>query len=145
MAMGNMPPSAMKEFLMRQKVVLIIDDDKEFIEELQDALLSSGIVAVVVDEGYDTVSAARKIQPDAILIDYRLRKGDGLAVARKLRAAPDTARIPIVLMSGYFGRSDTLRPAYTTCVDACLSKPFNQRDVVMTIGTVLTSRGHLNK
>ncbi|MFA5138260.1 MAG: response regulator [Elusimicrobiota bacterium] len=128
--------------LQGQTVVLLVDDDGPFLDELQDALSSSGYVAVTVQDASIALEAAQEIQPDVILVDYRLRKADGLSIARGLRHEARTADIPTILMSGYITDGVLETDPRSKTVNAFLQKPFTQKDAVVMIETVLTRKRH---
>jgi len=123
-----------------RKVVLLVDDDSDFLAELQEALALSGYVPVPVSGGYDAVRLARRIKPDVILLDLKLGAESGLEVAARIRKQHGTSRIPVIMMSGYFSeaaRAHALRPSN---INVYLNKPFSQRDVVRGIQLALDTR-----
>ncbi|MDD2772422.1 MAG: response regulator [Elusimicrobiales bacterium] len=128
--------------LFGRNVVLVADDDREFAEELQEALAGSGYIPVIVGEE-EIMSAAREITPDLILLDVKLGKADGRAIAAKIRANPRLSDIPVILMSGYFGGAG--RRLETGPATIRLGKPFSQKDVVTAINGMLADRNEQAK
>ncbi|OGS50057.1 MAG: hypothetical protein A3J79_04595 [Elusimicrobia bacterium RIFOXYB2_FULL_62_6] len=127
---------------LKRKIVMLVDDDREFLAELQEALALSGFVPVPLTSGARAPAMARRVKPDAILLDLKLGDGDGFAVADRIRKCPRTARIPIIMMSGYFGDPGARRAPQPSDIDIYLSKPFSQKDVVRGIQTVLEGKKH---
>ncbi len=100
--------------------VLVIDDDPFTVDVVTFALEDEGY-AVVSGVGAAGLELARQAHPDVILLDVMMPGMDGLEVGKHLRASPETAAIPIVLMSTQdrMGSSGVL-PA----PEARLPKPF---------------------
>lgn len=124
----------------KRKIVMLVDDDEEFLCELEEALALSGFVPVPLTDGAEAPGLARRVRPDAILLDLKLGGEDGYTVAGRLRRQRATARIPIILMSGYFGDPAQRRALPPSNINIYLSKPFNQKDVVKGIQTVLAGK-----
>ncbi|MGH8518830.1 MAG: response regulator, partial [Panacagrimonas sp.] len=65
----------------------------------------------------------RRAPFDALLLDTRLREGNGLDALKQLRAADDTARaLPVIVMTGH-GREEIIREAIGAGANACLTRP----------------------
>jgi len=120
-----------------RKIVLLVDDDREFISELEESLALSGYIPVTAGDGRGALKTAREIRPDVILLDLRLGSENGFAVAGRLRKDPATARIPVIMMSAYFGEMAGRGRGLPPAVDAYLNKPLTQKDIVRGIQGVL--------
>jgi DNA-binding response OmpR family regulator/DNA-binding CsgD family transcriptional regulator len=81
-------------------VVLIVDDVPENLALLHDALDESGYAVLVATSGQVALRRAAQALPDIILLDAVMPGLDGFEVARRLKADPATASIPIVFMTG---------------------------------------------
>ncbi|HAF96326.1 MAG: hypothetical protein A2X34_04655 [Elusimicrobia bacterium GWC2_51_8] len=123
-----------------RKVALLVDDDNEFISELQESLALSGYIPVAASNGREALKAAREIRPDVILLDLKLGTENGFRIADKIRKDPATERIPIIMMSGHFNELDHSKLLAPSAVNIYLNKPFSQKDVVLSIQTVLTDQ-----
>ena len=80
--------------------VLIVDDEAIVSRMLNEVLLDSGfeVVGQAVD-GIEGVELARSLEPDAILLDIRMPKLDGLAAGRQIRETDSDVRL--VFFSAY--------------------------------------------
>jgi DNA-binding response OmpR family regulator len=79
--------------------VLLIDDDVTFCEIYQATLERDGYRVATAGDGEAGVELAVRLRPSVIVLDIVLPRRDGFAVQHELRARPETAAIPVVLMS----------------------------------------------
>ena len=103
--------------------ILVVEDDPGVAELVEVVLMGEGYTVALARDGAEGLQLARDWQPDLILLDLSLPKLDGSAVVRLLKAEPETAEIPIVLMSAartIRAQTDQLHEA-----DAALAKPFD--------------------
>jgi CheY-like chemotaxis protein len=118
---------------MAVKKILIVDDDREFAEELKELLFLSGYEAVVINDSKEAFDAAFTLKPDIILLDIKMDGMDGFQVLEKLKQFPETARIPVIAMTGYFTKEEHVRLISVCGMDVCLKKPFNALDLIARI------------
>ena len=81
-------------------VVLIVDDVPDNLSVLHDALDESGYTVLVATHGEAALQRAAQVLPDIILLDAMMPGMDGFEVAKRLKASPQTAHIPIIFMTG---------------------------------------------
>jgi two-component system, OmpR family, alkaline phosphatase synthesis response regulator PhoP len=79
--------------------ILIVDDERDFVELVQFRLAGLGCEFIVANDGVQALSQARQFKPDLILLDILLPDLDGLSVCEILRRQPATRKIPIIFMS----------------------------------------------
>ena len=80
--------------------VLIVDDVPDNLSVLHDALDEAGYTVLVATDGESALQRAAQAQPDIVLLDAVMPGLDGFEVARRLKANPETAPIPIIFMTG---------------------------------------------
>jgi DNA-binding response OmpR family regulator/DNA-binding CsgD family transcriptional regulator len=97
-----MPQPALDKTLNRANsdVVLIVDDVPDNLAVLHDALDESGYTVLVATHGEAALARAVQVLPDIVLLDAMMPGMDGFEVARRLKANPKTAHIPIIFMTG---------------------------------------------
>lgn len=122
---------------MSGKKVLIVDDDKEFLEELREVLGNTGYDVTIVVDGIAATKAARIVKPDVILLDLRMKGMSGFEVADRLKGFSDTADIPIIAMTGFYTLKEHAWLMNFSGIKRCLRKPFNPLDVIAEIENVL--------
>lgn len=82
------------------KTVLVVDDEPDFLELLSWALQNRGYNVENAADGVEAVSKALSISPDLIILDLMLPELDGTAVCEILRQTPQTASIPVIMLTG---------------------------------------------
>jgi two-component system cell cycle response regulator DivK len=91
----------MSEPAMTQRTILLIEDNAQNRYLATFLLEQHGYRVVSTIDGRAGIEAARKFQPDLILLDIQLPTMDGYAVAQALRNSETTAKIPIVAVTSY--------------------------------------------
>src|SRR4051812_49117878 len=87
---------------------------------------------VIADDGVAGLAAARSENPDCILLDVMMPKKDGLTVAAELKADPDTANIPVILLSAKAQAGD-LGAGMATGADEYITKPFDPLELLEVV------------
>jgi DNA-binding response OmpR family regulator len=119
--------------------ILIVEDDPDVAAGLIDLLQACGYDPTHVNDGALAVPAARAAAYDLIILDVQLPHRSGLEICRGLRSDPTLSRIPVIFLSAY--GDDLHRVAgLETGADDYVVKPFNAREVVLRIESVLRRR-----
>jgi len=117
-------------------VVLIVDDVPDNLSVLHDALDESGYTVLVATSGAAALQRAAQAVPDIILLDAMMPGMDGFEVARRLKAAPQTAHIPIVFMTGLTETEYLVAALESGGVDY-VTKPIKPKEVLARMGVHL--------
>jgi DNA-binding response OmpR family regulator len=98
--MGDGPRRTSSGTRAKRPVLLVADDDLDFLPLLLEFLVDEGFDVVPATTGKAALSLARAAaRPDAIILDLTLPDVDGMDVARELRADERTRNIPIILLT----------------------------------------------
>ena len=116
--------------------ILIIEDDPEAAHILELSLKREGFKLSVAMDGTQGVSAIQSSRPDLILLDLMMPDIDGFEVTRRTRANPDTAGIPIIVVSARTQEADKLM-AKQVGANGYLTKPYRRTDLLAAIRTCL--------
>jgi CheY-like chemotaxis protein len=81
------------------KKILIVDDDPTLAELVAEFCREAGFEAHALTDSRRAVETARGWRPDLITLDLEMPGLDGIEVLRALQADPDTARIPVIIVS----------------------------------------------
>lgn len=79
--------------------ILVVDDEALLRAMLQDALEEAGYAVVVAENGRDGIASAKAERPDCILLDVMMPGLDGYETCAAIKADPDLAAIPVLLIS----------------------------------------------
>lgn len=121
---------------MSNNKVMIVDDDREFLEELGETLAQSGYDMIAARDPHSVLAIASEKKPRVILLDLKMPGKNGFQLAYELRNSPELQQIPIIVMTGFF--KDGYQPLMDICgIKRCLKKPFNPLDVIAQIEAVL--------
>jgi DNA-binding response OmpR family regulator/DNA-binding CsgD family transcriptional regulator len=127
---------ALPELAPADTVVLVVDDVPDNVAVLHDALDESGYTVLVATHGEGALQRAAQAQPDIVLLDAVMPGMDGFEVARRLKAEPSTAGIPIIFMTGLSETEHVVAAFNAGGVDYVI-KPVRTREVMARIATHL--------
>ena len=82
-----------------RSLVLIVDDDRNSNELISVVLREDGYSTASLYKGKDVLEVAKKLKPDVITLDIFLPDTNGWQVLRQLKNDPDTAQIPVLIVS----------------------------------------------
>ena len=117
--------------------ILIVDDERDFVELVQFRLAALGCEFIVANDGVQALSQARQFKPDLILLDILLPDLDGLSVCEILRRQPSTKKIPIIFMSALSG--DITKRTVSMHADDFFTKPLDMPRLQRRIADLLHS------
>ncbi len=110
-------------------LVLIVDDVPDNLAVLHDALDESGYTVLVATRGEAALQRAAQALPDIVLLDAMMPGMDGFEVARRLKANPATAHIPIIFMTGLTETEHLVAALEAGGVDY-VTKPIKPKEVL---------------
>jgi CheY-like chemotaxis protein len=105
-------------------IVIVIDDDANFVEFIASIIEGEDCRAIVATDGLSGLILARECSPALILCDLSMPGISGEDVLQTLQADPAMADVPRVLMSGFGCPDLRLIPA-----DAFIAKPINTQSL----------------
>src|SRR5258706_12658817 len=86
---------------------IVIADDEQFIAlAYQDGLTRAGYQVFVANNGVQTLEQVKAHNPDLVLLDLIMPKKDGFAVLKEMKAAPEMANIPVLILSNLSQATD---------------------------------------
>lgn len=118
---------------MREKQLLIIEDEKPIAEILSYGFKKEGFTVRTAHTGADGLEAAKNIRPDIVLLDWMLPDLSGVDVCRMLT---ERYNIPIVMLTARSSIDDKLY-GLETGADDYITKPFDLREVIARVKTIL--------
>ena len=79
--------------------ILVVEDEEILLTALQEELRQGGYTVEGAVDGEDGLVKIKAFKPDLVLLDLVMPKMDGMAVLRKLKESPDTAELPVVILT----------------------------------------------
>jgi CheY-like chemotaxis protein len=104
--------------------VLVVDDNIKVRIDLRGALHSAGFLVTACDSRVGALKALKSRSFDLVILDVLLQDGTGLELLRILRDAPETADIPVILLSSDTALKERAR-VLGLSVEEVLPKPLN--------------------
>ncbi|MFH1060236.1 MAG: response regulator [Pseudomonadota bacterium] len=100
--------------------VLLVDDEREFVQTLSERLLMREIGSAVVYDGHEALSLVAEDEPEVVVLDLKMPGIDGIEVLRRLKR--DHPDVEVIILTGHGSAKDR-----QTCLDlgafAYLEKP----------------------
>ena len=120
----------------RKGLILVVDDLPESLVLISQILASAGHDVRLADSGELALASAKAIHPELILLDIVMPGMDGIEVCRRLKAAPETQDIPVVLMSARAEVRQRVEGWNVGAVDF-VTKPFEEQELLARVRTRL--------
>ena len=117
--------------------VLIVEDGDDIAAMLDLHLTADGFVPIRARGGGEAIACLRRRPPRIVLLDLDLPDGDGIDVARAIRAA---STVPVVMLTARDSECDTII-GLEAGADDYITKPFSPREALARINAVLRRVG----
>lgn len=104
--------------------ILVVDDVEVNVRLLEAKLSSEYFTVVTASSGEAALRVVRNEHPDIVLLDVMMPEMDGFEVCRRLKADPQTADIPVMMVTALSETSDRVR-GLQVGADDFLTKPVN--------------------
>jgi len=117
--------------------VLLVDDNATIAGMLGRAVHSPVAEVTILTDAADALLHVVDDAPDLVVADFRMAGMDGRQLVQKLKARPQTARIPVVLLASKADISEKLRGSLQDAVEDFIEKPFFLRDASSRIKRIV--------
>lgn len=118
------------------KTILIIDDSRLIREMLKDTLETAGYRLIEAENGREGIAQACRHRPDLIIIDVVMPQMDGIDTSRILTRTPETAGIPIIILTVRASTADIKAGLEAGAVDY-ITKPFNDMELLARVNSAV--------
>jgi DNA-binding response OmpR family regulator len=112
--------------------ILLVEDEANIVEALGFILSRDGWEVRGHGNGNSALDEIERLKPDIVVLDVMLPGRSGLDILRDLRGAPDTAELPVLMLTAK-GQSRDRDLAMSLGADAFLTKPFSNAELVATV------------
>ncbi|HWS48107.1 MAG TPA: response regulator [Acidimicrobiia bacterium] len=108
--------------------VLFADDDPGMRAIVMINLEAEGFEVTVVEDGDRALQEVERLRPDLIVLDVMMPGQDGFTVLQALKARPETATIPVVLLTAKATDAD-IWEGWRSGADYYMTKPFKPEEL----------------
>lgn len=123
-----------------KKLILIVDDEPMIRLLLNQLLQLDGYSVEEAQNGSDAIDKAKALKPDIIVIDYMMPVLDGLSACKEISQAPETADVPIIMLSANT-KPELIRRSKEVGADLFLDKSENiPKGLIKAIDQLLANR-----
>jgi DNA-binding response OmpR family regulator len=116
--------------------VLVVDDDPVILRLLQVNFDLEGIDVTTAVDGEEGLKMAQSDRPDLVISDIMMPKVNGLELLAALRSSPETAALPVILLSAKAQVADVQR-GLELGADDYITKPFDPLELIDRVYKVL--------
>lgn len=118
------------------ETILVVDDDVNTARITERMLTVRGYDVMTATDGTRALELVAERRPDCILLDIMMPRMSGLEVLNHLKHDPETAEIPVILLTAKSQDEDVLT-GYREGAEYYITKPFTAQELLYGIGLVL--------
>ena len=116
--------------------ILVVDDQRPNVEMMAGVLKARGYSVYTAYDGQQALEQVRDLHPDLVVSDILMPNMDGYDLCRRLRGAPETALLPIVLVTSLDAQGERVK-GLEAGADDFLSKPVNWEELFARVRSLL--------
>jgi two-component system alkaline phosphatase synthesis response regulator PhoP len=116
--------------------ILIVDDEQDIVELLSYNLGKEGFSTIKAYDGEAAIGLVRSEKPDLMLLDLMLPKMNGLDVCKAIRRNPQTANLPIIMLTAKGEEIDKII-GLEIGADDYITKPFSVKELIARVRSIL--------
>jgi len=117
-------------------LVLIVEDETALVTLLRYNLEREGFRVAEARDGEEALVLCQEERPDIVLLDWMLPQLSGIEVCRRLRRAPETRDVPIIILTARGEETDKVR-GLDSGADDYVTKPFSPAELISRLRAVL--------
>lgn len=118
-----------------EKRVLLIEDEPNLIEAIRFILTRAGWSVQTHSDGASAVARVREARPRVLILDVMLPGRSGFDILDELRADPETAALPVLMLTAR-GQSADRDRAEQAGASRFMSKPFSNAEVLDSVNAL---------
>ena len=123
--------------------LLVVDDTPANVRLLEAILVPSGYLVIPASSGAEALELVARERPHLVLLDIEMPEMDGYEVCRTLRADPETATLPVIMVTSSVG-AERLR-ALENGADDFVFKPFNKAELLARVRSLVKVKEFQNQ
>jgi len=123
----------------QDRTILVVDDSAVVVQSLTRTLQGAGYKIETASSGNRTLEIINSGDLDLILLDVHMPGMSGYEVLKKIKAAPETRGIPVIMLTAMSDVENRIK-AFEEGADDYLLKPYHQKELLIRIENLLKSR-----
>ncbi len=116
--------------------IIVVDDNPDITNVVKVTLESAGHQVICAHSGEELFRQLAGLKPDLIFLDIMMPRMDGFEVLKRLKSAPETSTIPVILLTAK-GQYEDILKGYKEGADYYIPKPFISAHLLTAIDLVL--------
>lgn len=116
--------------------ILVVDDQRANVEMMAGVLKARGYAVVTAFDGEHALEQVSEVKPDLVVSDILMPNLDGYDLCRRLRASPETALLPVILVTSLDAQAERIK-GLEAGADDFLSKPVNWEELFARVRSLL--------
>jgi two-component system cell cycle response regulator DivK len=125
---------------MANELILIVEDNDKNMKLARDILQVKGYRTIEAESAEAGLPLVAERKPDLVLMDIQLPGMNGIEALKKLRASPETSRIPVLAFTASVMPQDR-KEIMSAGFDGFVSKPINLKEFIASIANTLGKPG----
>ncbi len=114
-----------------EPTILVVDDTEDNLDLLEFALKRKPVTMIRATSGMACLALAKENKPDIILLDIQMPEMDGFETLRRLRANPETAKIPVIFLTAQKKDPESIAQGLALGADQYLTKPIDTDELLV--------------
>jgi len=124
-----------------QRPILVVDDEEDLLNLVDMTLRREGFRTTRAASGQEALIQAKAHPPALVILDLMLPDLSGTEVCRRLRAAPETKDVPVIMLTARGEEIDRVIGFEVGADDYVVKSSFSVRELVLRVRAVLRRRG----
>lgn len=124
---------------MARKRIYVVEDERDILELVLHHLKKEGFGTASATDGFEALKAITRTPPDLVLLDLMLPGMDGLEICRRLKKDPQTAGVPVLMVTAKDDESDVVA-GLELGADDYIVKPFRMKELMARVRAALRRR-----
>lgn len=116
--------------------LLLVEDDRALADLVTFHFERAGFDVTRTGDGEEALILVDEVRPDIVILDWMIEGISGIEVCRRLRRRPQSANLPIVMLTARGEEEDRIR-GLDTGADDYVTKPFSPKELIARVGAVM--------
>lgn len=119
--------------MSKQATVLIVEDSPTQAKQIAGLVTQHDVDVVIAEDGPQALRIIDAVQPDLVVLDINLPEMNGFQVCRRLKRDPETAHIPVVMLTSSSSSDEMIKGLEAGAQDYILKDDFAAETLLMTL------------